>query len=64
VREGHWKHIQYPGWVQWDQATGGFLVAEIQSKVTDHEWQLLQAFVGYLDRHLGGQIESVSVYYR
>jgi hypothetical protein len=39
-------------------------VAEIQSKVKDHGWQLLQAFAGYLDRHLGEQIESVSVYYR
>jgi hypothetical protein len=50
--------------VQWDQAAGGLLVAGIQSKVKDHEWQLLQAFVGYLDRHLGEQIESISVYYR
>jgi hypothetical protein len=64
VREGRWKHVKYPGWVRWDQAAGGFLVAEIQSKVKDHEWQLLQAFVGYLDRHLGDQIESISVYYR
>jgi hypothetical protein len=32
--------------------------------VKDHEWQMLQAFVGYLDRHLGEQIESISVYYR
>ena len=64
VREGRWKHVKYPGWIQWDQAAGGLLVAEIQSKVKDHEWQVLQAFVGYLDRHLGEQIESISVYYR
>ena len=64
MREGRWKHVKYPGWIHWDQAAGGFLVAEIQSKVTDHEWQMLQAFVGYLDRHLGDQIESISVYYR
>ncbi len=64
MREGRWKHVKYPGWVQWDQAAGGLLVAEVQSKVKDHEWQILQAFVGYLDRHLGEQIESISVYYR
>jgi hypothetical protein len=27
-------------------------------------WQGPPAFVGYLDRHLGEQIESISVYYR
>ncbi len=64
VREGRWKHVKYPGWVQWDQAAGGLLVAEIRTKVKDHEWQMLDAFIGYLDRHLGDQIESVSILYR
>jgi hypothetical protein len=40
------------------------LLAEMQSKVKDHEWQMLQAFIGYLDRHLGEQIESSSISYR
>ena len=64
VREGRWKHVKYPGWIQWDGAPGNLLVAEIQTKVKDHEWQMLQAFIGYLDRHLGEEIESISVYYR
>ena len=64
VREGRWKHVKYPGWIQWDDALGGLLVAEVRTKVKDHEWQLLQAFIGYLDRHLGEQIESISISYR
>jgi len=64
VREGRWKHAKYPGWIQWDQAAGGLLVAEIRSKVRDHEWLMMDAFIGYLDRHLGEHIESISVYYR
>jgi hypothetical protein len=28
------------------------------------EWQLLQSFVGYLDRHLGEYIESITITYR
>jgi hypothetical protein len=50
--------------MQGDRAAGGLLVAEIQSKVKGHEWQVLQAFVGYLDRHSGEQIGSISVYSR
>ncbi len=64
VREGRWKHVKYPGWISWDDSPGGLLVAEIQTKVRDHEWQMLQAFVGYLDRHLGDEIDSISIYYR
>lgn len=63
-REGRWKHVKYPGWIHWDQAPGGLLIAEIHSKVKDHEWQMMDAFIGYLDRHLGDHIESISVYYR
>jgi hypothetical protein len=42
----------------------GILIAEIRTKVKDHEWQILDAFIGYLDRHLGEQIDSISIYYR
>jgi hypothetical protein len=64
TREGRWKHVKYPGWVQWDGAPGDLLVAEIRTRVKDHEWQMLHAFIGYLDRHLGEAIESISIYYR
>ncbi len=63
-KEGRWKHKKYPGWINWDESQGGVLVAEV--KTLDHkaEWQLLQAFIGYLDRHLSEHIESVSITYR
>jgi hypothetical protein len=63
-REGRWKHVKYPGWIQWDAAPGNLLVAEIHTKVKDHEWQILEAFIGYLDRHLGEAIDSISIHYR
>ena len=62
-------HGAAPPWPTHDltpdaEAAGGLLVAEIHTKVKDHEWQLMDAFIGYLDRHLGEQIESISIYYR
>jgi hypothetical protein len=63
-REGRWHHVKYPGWINWDETIGGILVAEIHTRATNQEWQLLQAFVGYLDRHLGDHIESISITYR
>jgi hypothetical protein len=63
-KEGRWKHTKYPGWIKWDEAPGGILVAEIQSRKEGADWQLLQSFVGYLDRHLGEYIDSISILYR
>lgn len=61
---GRWAHVKYPGFIKWDLARGGILVAEVQSKRPEQEWQLLQAFIGYLDRHLGEYIQTVSITYR
>lgn len=63
-RAGRWRHKNYNGWISWDEARGGVLVAEVQSKPLGNEWQLLQAFVGYLDRHLSNHIESITIHYR
>lgn len=63
-REGRWVHVRYPGWINWDLAKGGIIVAEVQSKRPDAEWQLLQAFIGYVDRHLREYVQSISIIYR
>ena len=62
-KEGRWVHTKYPGWINWDLAKGGILVAEIQSKKPDAEWQLLQSFIGYIDRHMGYCIQSIMITY-
>jgi hypothetical protein len=64
VKEGRWRHVKYPGWINWEESMGGILVAEIKSRVEKQDWQLLQSFVGYLDRHLGEEIESITISYR
>jgi hypothetical protein len=56
--------VKYPGCIHWDDAAGGLLIAELRTKMKDHEWQILEAFFGYLDRHLGDQIESITIHYR
>lgn len=63
-REGRLVHTRYPGWINWDSAKGGIIVAEVQSKKPDAEWQLLQAFIGYVDRHIGQYVQSITIIYR
>jgi len=59
----HWVHAKYPGWISWEVTKSGILMAEIRSKKTDSEWQRLQACVGYLNRHLGEAIDSITILY-
>jgi len=63
-REGRWIHIKYPGWISWDLAKGGIIEAEVQSKRPESEWQLLRAFIGYVDRHIGKYVKSINIIYR
>jgi hypothetical protein len=63
-REGRWVHARYSGWINWDSARGGIIVAEVQSKIPTTEWQLLQAFIGYVDRHIGQHVQSINIIYR
>lgn len=63
-KEGRWTHARYPGWIDWEQTLGGVIVAEVKTKKPESEWQLLQAFIGYLNRHFGESIESIAISYR
>jgi hypothetical protein len=57
-----WAHKSYKGWVWIERGLGDVVVIELQSKADD-EWQLLHAFLGFIDRHFGAQIQAVNIQY-
>ena len=59
-----WKHVKFHGWVTVTTAPENILFAKVQSKAAGDEAKLFQAFVGYLTRHCGEMIDSLTVYYR
>jgi hypothetical protein len=59
-----WKHKTYYGWVAVTSAPEGILFAKVQSRSASDEENIFEAFVGYLTRHCGHLIDSVTVYYR
>lgn len=62
-KKRHWIHARYPGWITWDISRSGVLMVNVRSKKPNSEWQLLQAFIGYLNRHLGKHIDSITILY-
>ena len=59
-----WKHVKFLGWVTVSTAPENILFAKVQSKSPVDEGKLFEAFVGYLTRHCGEMIDSLTVYYR
>lgn len=64
AKEGKWKHISYPGWIDWEESVGGLIIAKISSKKIEEEWKILKSFVGYLERYLAEHIDSITIYLR
>ena len=59
-----WKHVKFNGWVIITVAPENILFAKVQSKSTAEEAKIFEAFIGYLTRHCGNLIDSLTIYYR
>lgn len=63
VGTGKWHHKNYWGWVRFEESLGNILNVEVSTK-TDQVWQLLTAFIGFVERHFGDRILAVNIQYR
>jgi hypothetical protein len=60
-----WSHAKFNGWINLERTESEIVVAEVQSRSqSDDTWQIFQAFVGWIDRHFGDEIEAVHIHYR
>ncbi len=55
-----WLHSRYPGYVKLARGMSETVQIEVHSEV---EWQLLDAILGFLDRHFGEEIRSIHIFY-
>lgn len=59
-----WSHKTYKGWIKLQRGLGNIVVAELLSTARDDsEWQLLQSFLGFVDRHYSDQVQAISIQY-
>ena len=56
-----WGHSSYPGWIRFQRCIGNVVVAQVQSRNSAGEWQLLSSFIGFLYRHFRKHIANVSI---
>ena len=59
-----WMHSTYPGWIKMQETVGGGVAVEVRTKgQAGKEWQIIHAFLGFLDRHFAAQIQAVNIQY-
>jgi hypothetical protein len=54
--KARWKPAKFKGWI----LNGSDLTA----KVNSDDWQLLAAFVGWVERHFGEQVQALNIQYQ
>ena len=59
-----WTHVRYKGSISLKAATPDTVTAEIRSPERGDEARLLSSFLGWLDRHFGDQVSSVTIQYQ
>ena len=60
ANKAKWRHVRFPGWINLTRERSEIVTA----KVNAADWQLLSAFIGWIDRHFGDQVQSVTIQYR
>jgi hypothetical protein len=62
--EAKWKHRQYKGWVNLERGLSEVVSVEVKTLAADQEWQMLAAFLGWIDRHFADEVLAVNIQYR
>jgi hypothetical protein len=58
--QAKWKHIRFKGWINLKREPSEIVMAKVNSP----DWQLLAAFVGWVDRHFGDEVQAVNIRYQ
>ena len=59
-----WSHKMYGGSVQLTRADSEVVSARIRAGTPEDERRLLSSFLGFVDRHSKGQVETITIHYR
>jgi hypothetical protein len=59
-----WKHKKYRGSVLLKRNPSEVVTANIRAATADDERKLLSSFLGFVDRHSGDQVATITIHYR
>lgn len=57
-----WRHSSYPGWIRLERGLGEVMMVQVHAR-EGTEWRLLQAILGFVDRHFAENVRSIHIEY-
>src|SRR5690348_5867513 len=58
-----WKHKAYAGEISMTRGILNGVSSKIRSSARTGEWQMMSAFLGFVDRHFGAEIAAITIRY-
>ena len=58
-----WNHKRFKGSVSLKREGGELVTAKVRSRTSEDEGGLLKAFLGFVDRHFGDQVATITIHY-
>lgn len=58
-----WNHKKFNGWLWLQRGLGEVVTIQLQSKTENDQWQLLESFLGFVDRHFADKVQSIHIQY-
>ena len=59
-----WKHKMYGGSVQVSHGQSEVVTAKVRATTAENERKLLSSFLGFVDRHSGNHVDTITIQYR
>lgn len=58
-----WKHRNYRGSVHLKRGASEVVTANVRAATPEDERKLLSSFLGFVDRHSGDQVQTITIHY-
>ena len=59
-----WKHKKFKGTLALTRGDSDAVTAKVRATTPEDERKLLSSFLGFVDRHAGDQVTTITIHYR
>ena len=63
-RAARWKHKKFKGTLELARGDSDAVTAKVRATTPEDERKLLSSFLGFVDRHAGDQVTTITIHYR
>jgi hypothetical protein len=63
-RAARWKHKKFKGSLALSRDASEAVTAKVRAPSPEDERKLLSSFLGFVDRHAGDQVTTITIHYR